>query len=47
MGILLAAGAGAGESGTCIVCKLTHEFTGRSRNYDPGRNAIESQHDFG
>ncbi len=32
-------------SGTSIVC--TQELTGRSRNYDPGRVAIESQHDFG
>jgi hypothetical protein len=35
----------AGKSDTCIVC--THKLTGRSWNYDPGRVAIEPQHDFG
>ena len=38
-------GNSAGKSGTCIVC--THKLTGRSWNYDPGRVAIEPQHDFG
>jgi hypothetical protein len=37
--------AGTGKSGTCIVC--THKLTGRRWSYDPGRVAIEPQHDFG
>ncbi len=38
-------GNSAGEFGPCIVC--THELTGRSKNYDPGRVAKELRHDFG
>ncbi len=38
-------GNSAGESGSCICIICTHELTGRSRNWESGRIAIQPQHE--